>query len=889
MAGSGGTVEPLAAAAPTPASQPPRAVTPLQTAPSLKVSPHYDSSRDIVLRHEFVGTGAAKTVIVLVYLVTSLCLALLILVVILQETRTPVHFFSSSSMYIANTSVGGVLTLASCAMLAHGLRRFYRSNRCGKRWTHRRRRMVRMAGAELGLQFINSALFLAPNVYVLAKPCSWFQGIVTWSAFVRWTTWNSCFLLYWIEACSWQPVEPGSRWYMDRGEAGNVMIMDAPFWRHWRKCWLWLAQEGVLLWLCVTTYRRLHMPNETFAELCTGSSYLCNTTTDVLVSLVLVTVAMGLYSLLYARDMARSFRYLQRLPYNENKQANYIIRISVRQRATAIAFFFLSLVVYTYVGFASCKSYVLSWLGYMPSMIVLVCTAIANGYLMTPKRPDDDGIMQVWLQEFAWTEGEEEERKKAERSSSLPPESRSSAAIDKEPMFCFETALKALYWSFLVYDHEEVPGSPYSVHDALELWGLQHCEMHWDRDPKGMDTKAIVGYSDDMVVIAFRGTASMANVKADLQVWRTSWPPGQGSELLCTAPMVHWGFHRAWTFNGFRQRILDWLQQHVRHRGTSTEAGTRLPLRVLVTGHSLGGALATLCAFDIAETYPESAVRVKCYTFGAPRTGNHAFARLYTQTVPDTWQIINNEDVVVRGGKFVALYKRGGHRVLINKLGDLVVRPSYVETAIRKVPGAASLRDHLLTSYQVALSSVLGVQFSAKRFEKGREGVLRLAQQRGGRIVLETAGLAHDAWDVLQEHGWDALLEVRRRTKQTRTLLRPPPWAARFKAPASDGDALKADAGGAAAVVEEGKAGDEAAIAVALEKPSSPMQLQRSSGIGQLLRQVSRIGSMPRGQLPVDVEQLTSRGPVVAGGATPLDLLVRDEPGNQPNDDGVDS
>ncbi len=37
--------------------------------------------------------------------------------------------------------------------------------------------------------------------------------------------------------------------------------------------------------------------------------------------------------------------------------------------------------------------------------------------------------------------------------------------------------------------------------------------------------------------------------------------------------------------------------------------------------------------------------------------------------------------------QFFALYKRDGHRVLINKLGDLVVRPSYVETAIRKVPG----------------------------------------------------------------------------------------------------------------------------------------------------------------------------------------------------------
>jgi hypothetical protein len=36
------------------------------------------------------------------------------------------------------------------------------------------------------------------------------------------------------------------------------------------------------------------------------------------------------------------------------------------------------------------------------------------------------------------------------------------------------------------------------------------------------------------VVIAFRGTASMANVKADLQVWRTPWPVGVGHPLLFT-------------------------------------------------------------------------------------------------------------------------------------------------------------------------------------------------------------------------------------------------------------------------------------------------------------------------------------------------------------------
>jgi hypothetical protein len=41
--------------------------------------------------------------------------------------------------------------------------------------------------------------------------------------------------------------------------------------------------------------------------------------------------------------------------------------------------------------------------------------------------------------------------------------------------------------------------------------------------------------------------------------------------------------------------------------------------------------------------------------------------------------------------QFWVLYKRTGHRVLLNKMGDLVVRPSYVETAIRGVPGGAGV------------------------------------------------------------------------------------------------------------------------------------------------------------------------------------------------------
>lgn len=56
-------------------------------------------------------------------------------------------------------------------------------------------------------------------------------------------------------------------------------------------------------------------------------------------------------------------------------------------------------------------------------------------------------------------------------------------------------------------------------------------------------------------------------------------------------------------------------------------------------GHSLGGAMAVLAAYDIAELCPWKSVQV--YTVGAPRPGNKAFADRYNARVPDTWHVIN--------------------------------------------------------------------------------------------------------------------------------------------------------------------------------------------------------------------------------------------------------
>jgi len=59
--------------------------------------------------------------------------------------------------------------------------------------------------------------------------------------------------------------------------------------------------------------------------------------------------------------------------------------------------------------------------------------------------------LQVWLQEFAWTEADKPV-KLAARSAMVPDD----AKLAQQPIFCFETMMNLLYWSCYVYDHKMV-------------------------------------------------------------------------------------------------------------------------------------------------------------------------------------------------------------------------------------------------------------------------------------------------------------------------------------------------------------------------------------------------------------------------------------------------
>lgn len=58
--------------------------------------------------------------------------------------------------------------------------------------------------------------------------------------------------------------------------------------------------------------------------------------------------------------------------------------------------------------------------------------------------------------------------------------------------------------------------------------------------------------------------------------------------------------------------------------------------------------------------------------------------REYNTLCPDTWQIVNSTDIVPRIGKFGRLYKHPGLRVIIDRKGSILVRPSPLELHLRQ-------------------------------------------------------------------------------------------------------------------------------------------------------------------------------------------------------------
>lgn len=89
-----------------------------------------------------------------------------------------------------------------------------------------------------------------------------------------------------------------------------------------------------------------------------------------------------------------------------------------------------------------------------------------------------------------------------------------------------------------------------------------------------------------------------------------------------------------------------------------------IPRRILCTGFSLGGGLATIAALWAALAVPTADVR--CITFGAPRVGNSDFVAAFVNSVGCQYRVVYEADPTPHHPRPV-FYTHAGHPIWIHE------------------------------------------------------------------------------------------------------------------------------------------------------------------------------------------------------------------------------
>jgi predicted lipase len=125
------------------------------------------------------------------------------------------------------------------------------------------------------------------------------------------------------------------------------------------------------------------------------------------------------------------------------------------------------------------------------------------------------------------------------------------------------------------------------------------------------DLQGFTGFSSTLngIIVSFRGSSNLQNWIINLSTNQIDYPK-------CSGCKVHNGFYTAW--NNLAKPIVT---SHIQNlRSLYRDA------KIFVTGHSLGGAIASLSVPDIKQTFGNLGGLI---TFGEPRVGNQAFSTYF--------------------------------------------------------------------------------------------------------------------------------------------------------------------------------------------------------------------------------------------------------------------
>eukprot|EP00890_Picochlorum_soloecismus_P000103 jgi/Picsp_1/1093/NSC_04576-R1_alpha beta-hydrolase len=660
-------------------------------------------------------------------------------------------------------------------------------------WSKRRLHVSASSYIALWLQLINLCLMIGSMGSVLNEPCTYRRKSAGILGFLQWTCWNTLFLL--MLAMS----NCGSLWRKYNTDLFNIskkrkpraLVLDAPLSIHVNKLLIWI---GFQVFFALTLWSLWDFFQNSCVSL---ADFDCVMSTDTKAFISCSLAMIGLYLVSYIYFSTRTRLDIESRPYIEMRFSRIVFGLHHSQILPMLVILTLSIILLTAINIDSCWTYVEVWLGLAPLQAAGTCSVAILGYFYMPIQSDKDQLLSAWLQECSWTL-ENLPHDLLQRNKKL----EGSDDLAKQPMFCIELGIKLLYMSNLVYScndllpkgdiesqkdsnpnkKEEAVASSEgkgsnsckaevvekigfgNLEDGLALMDFKSWDIIYDEET---DTAGLFAFNENNILIAFKGTSSMQNVKTDLDIKKVIHPPHRrlnvhtawGLRTTKSTPRVHKGFYEAWCKNDYNRKVMEKLQEIYDEK---VEQGSDIQKKhIYITGHSLGGALAVLCAYEASVLLPD--VPLTVYTYGQPRVGNRAFSYDYNSRVIDHFSIINDQDPVARIPK--GNYKRVGSRIIVDSKGDLIVRPTFLEVHLLSLHTGV-VKDHFLEFYRKAFIQIIKCQFTDKSLPNGKRGATCLASDVDLSKALMGVNLdLHSLEDPLSIPLTDEDLERKKRSK----------------------------------------------------------------------------------------------------------------------------
>lgn len=136
------------------------------------------------------------------------------------------------------------------------------------------------------------------------------------------------------------------------------------------------------------------------------------------------------------------------------------------------------------------------------------------------------------------------------------------------------------------------------------------------------DTQLYIWILHDILYISIRGTNSARDCFIDSQIKQTK---------LKNNIYIHSGFYKQ--YKSIELDITNYINKNI----DNIKA-------INISGHSLGGAVATVASAILAEKYIN--IEFSCYTYGSPRVGNNDFKNYFKNNVKKYYRIMMHDDPI---------------------------------------------------------------------------------------------------------------------------------------------------------------------------------------------------------------------------------------------------